>query len=75
MLIYVIAWATVPTILVTVRIASQQVTHTLLAVLPILFKLPFKLLHFLRQISHLTGIRATLLSGLICGIEGLSRLD
>ena len=75
MLIYVIAWATIPTILVTVRIASTRVTHTLLTVFPSLFKLPFELLHFLRHISHLTGIRAALLPGLLRGIEGLSRLS
>ncbi len=47
----------------------------LLTMLLSLFKLLFKLSHFLRLISHLTGISATrLFPGLLCGVEGLNRL-
>jgi hypothetical protein len=47
----------------------------LLTVLLSLFKLLFKLSHFLSCINHLTGISATrLFPGLLCGVEGLNRL-
>ena len=47
---------------------------TLLGVLlgPSLFKLLLKLVHFLSQISHLAGISAALLPGLLCGIKELT---
>ena len=52
--------ATRPTILVTVGIAIQQVTSTLLSRLFGLLQLLFELLKFLGQISHLAGITAAL---------------
>ena len=48
--------ATVPTILVTVRITIQRVTCMLLS--PNLLKLLLKLSEFLSQISHLIGFPA-----------------
>ena len=73
-LVYVIAWATVPTILVTARAVAWRVTHTLLSRLFGLLELLFELLKFLGQISHLAQVTTTLFPGLLCGMEGLLRL-
>ena len=73
-LFYVIAQATGPTILVTVGTVTRRVTHALLVRRFGLCKLLFKLLKFLGQISHLARVTTALFPGLLCGIEGLTRL-
>ena len=74
MLIYVIAQATGPTILVTVGTVTRQVTSALLGGFFGLLKLLFGLLKFLGQISHLARVTSTLFPRLFCGIKGLTRL-
>ena len=71
LLIYVIARATVPTILVTVGITIQRVTGTLLNDLLGFLEFLLEFLKFLGQISHLSQVTTALLPGLLRGIEGL----
>ena len=71
MLIYVIAWATVPTILVTVGITIQQVRHMLFSGLLGFLEFLLEFLKFLGQISHLSQVTTALFSGLLHRIKGL----